>query len=134
MDIKPVGRDWLKESFDERQQKEITFAKVYDTDTYRHGTNGHNDLIIISKLATLIDMVLDRYISYSEFTKLCADRWETFKLFQNGSGNGPLLIPGVPLDDIRKEVVRAVRDTILALGYVIGDPPQMPKEMEMHQE
>lgn len=48
-----TARDWLS-AFDERQQKEIEFASLYMRD-FSHGTNGHNDLLIIAKMASLLD-------------------------------------------------------------------------------
>lgn len=44
-----------RELFDERQQREIKFCGVYNTPDFQHGTNGHNERIIISKLANLLD-------------------------------------------------------------------------------
>lgn len=44
---------WLK-LFDDRQQKEIEFAKLY-ANNYAHGTDGHNAKIIIAKMAGLLD-------------------------------------------------------------------------------
>lgn len=40
--------------FDERQRKEIEFAQVYGKD-FGHGTTGHNQLLIIARLAELLD-------------------------------------------------------------------------------
>lgn len=40
--------------FTERERQEIAFAQVY-TDQFAHGTTGHNALIIIAKLARLLD-------------------------------------------------------------------------------
>ena len=46
---------WRK-NFDERQLKEIKLdTTVYDTDEYRHGTDGHNARLIIAKMAQLLD-------------------------------------------------------------------------------
>jgi len=42
--------------FDERQLKEIKLdMTVYDTDEYRHGTDGHNARLIIAKMASVLD-------------------------------------------------------------------------------
>jgi len=41
---------WMSK-FDDRQQKQIRFAQVYDTVDFRHGDNGHNDKLIIAKQA-----------------------------------------------------------------------------------
>lgn len=46
--------EWIKD-FDERQQKEIAFCLIYDTGQYRHGTQGHNDMVIIARMARLLD-------------------------------------------------------------------------------
>lgn len=45
--------DW-KKAFDERQLKEIEFCRLY-TKNFNHGTVGHNEKIIIAKLADLLD-------------------------------------------------------------------------------
>ena len=50
-------RGWLEQfGFDERQIKEIEFADTY-THGYRHGTDGHNRLLLVSKLAEAIDQL-----------------------------------------------------------------------------
>lgn len=36
---------------EDRKQKEIEWNKVYDTPSFRHGTDGHNLRIIVSELA-----------------------------------------------------------------------------------
>lgn len=45
--------NWLDE-FDERQQKAIDFARLY-VSQYSHGEPGHLHLVIIGKLAALLD-------------------------------------------------------------------------------
>ncbi len=44
---------WLQ-ALDERQQKEIAFAILYARD-FHHGTTGHNSLMILARLAVLLD-------------------------------------------------------------------------------
>lgn len=44
--------EWLKH-FDERQQKEIDFARLYASD-FRHGTDGHNAKLIIAQMAEIL--------------------------------------------------------------------------------
>lgn len=46
-------QEWLKE-LDDRQRKEIEFALIY-TDGFAHGTDGHNRLLLIAKLARMLD-------------------------------------------------------------------------------
>lgn len=46
---------WM-ESFDERQRKEIEFARLYD-EKFRHGTDGHNAKIIIAQMAVALDRI-----------------------------------------------------------------------------
>ena len=41
--------------FDERQLKEIDLAVIYARD-FHHGTTGHNALMIIAKMAALLDL------------------------------------------------------------------------------
>ncbi len=45
--------EWMSE-LDERQQKEVLFARVYAED-FSHGTDGHNRLLLVNKLAQLLD-------------------------------------------------------------------------------
>ncbi len=45
--------EWSKE-LTEREMKEIAFAQIYHNQ-FDHGTDGHNRLILISKLVALLD-------------------------------------------------------------------------------
>lgn len=45
--------NWTNE-LDERQCKEIAFARAYAT-SFSHGTDGHNRLLLIAKMAELLD-------------------------------------------------------------------------------
>jgi hypothetical protein len=47
--------DW-RTSFDERQLKEINFDTIY-ADGFAHGTAGHNERLIIAKMAELLDLI-----------------------------------------------------------------------------
>lgn len=47
------AKDWLSH-FDDRQRKQITFSRLYAKD-FRHGATGHNDMLIIAKMAELLD-------------------------------------------------------------------------------
>ncbi len=49
---------WM-DSFDDRQRKHILWCMAYDQDEFRHGADGHNAMIIISKMA-------DRLVSSNE--------------------------------------------------------------------
>lgn len=44
---------WMGQ-LDERQRKEIKLARFYATEC-AHGTTGHNQLILIAKMADLLD-------------------------------------------------------------------------------
>jgi hypothetical protein len=44
---------WMNE-LDERQQKELMFARMYAKD-FAHGTDGHHRLLLIAKLAAMLD-------------------------------------------------------------------------------
>lgn len=44
---------WLS-SFDERQQNQIRFARLYARE-FHHGADGHNNMLIIAKMAELLD-------------------------------------------------------------------------------
>ena len=46
-------QEWLKE-LDDRQRKEVEFALIYE-DGFKHGTDGHNRLLLIAKLAHMLD-------------------------------------------------------------------------------
>jgi hypothetical protein len=50
------GRTWLEE-FDQREQKSIDHARLYAAH-YAHGDPGHLHLMIIAKLAALLDREL----------------------------------------------------------------------------
>lgn len=45
--------DWTQ-ALDERQRKELALARLYAKD-FAHGTDGHNRLLLINKLAELLD-------------------------------------------------------------------------------
>lgn len=45
--------DW-RFSFDERQRKQIAFSVVYDN-SFGHGADGHNSMMIIARMASLLD-------------------------------------------------------------------------------
>lgn len=47
------GEDWLSH-FDDRQKREIEFCRLYAKD-FAHGTSGHNEKLIIAKMAELLD-------------------------------------------------------------------------------
>ena len=61
------GESW-DDLTDDRQQKEVQFARVYASE-YAHGTNGHNQYILIAKLSELLDVyedVIEKVIRYSK--------------------------------------------------------------------
>jgi len=43
-----------RDSFDERQRKQIEWARLYAKD-FAHGADGHNAMMIISKMAQMLD-------------------------------------------------------------------------------
>jgi hypothetical protein len=45
--------DWLVH-FDDRQRKQIAFSRLYARD-FAHGATGHNDMMIVAKMAELLD-------------------------------------------------------------------------------
>lgn len=47
--------NWMN-NFDERQQKEIEFCRLYAQD-FGHGTEGHNAKLIIARMADLLNKV-----------------------------------------------------------------------------
>lgn len=52
-----VPQNWRTALLDERQHKEIAFAEVYTRD-FHHGTTGHNALLLIARLALLLDVAV----------------------------------------------------------------------------
>ena len=55
MENVPPTVDTWRAALDERQRKTIAFAEIYVRD-FNHGTVGHNDLVLIAKLAELLDV------------------------------------------------------------------------------
>lgn len=51
----PLASHWIAD-FDDRQRQEIMFAGVY-AENYHHGTDGHNRLMLIWKLAAKLCQV-----------------------------------------------------------------------------
>jgi len=51
-----LDSDW-RTLVDERQRKEIALAEVYARD-FNHGTTGHNQLMLIARLAELLDVAV----------------------------------------------------------------------------
>jgi hypothetical protein len=49
-----IPASW-RQMLDERQRKAIAFAETYVRD-FNHGTVGHNDLVLIARLAELLDV------------------------------------------------------------------------------
>lgn len=49
-----MTKQW-REELDERQHKELAFAEVYAS-AFAHGTDGHHRLLLIAKLAHLLDV------------------------------------------------------------------------------
>jgi hypothetical protein len=49
----PEPVNWLTH-FDDRQRKQIAFSRLYAKD-FSHGATGHNDMLIIAKMAELLD-------------------------------------------------------------------------------
>ena len=47
--------NWLS-NFDERQQKEIVFSRMYASQ-FNHGTDGHNAKLIIAKMAEMLEKI-----------------------------------------------------------------------------
>lgn len=58
---------WLNE-FDERQRKQIEFSAIYEND-FHHGANGHNDMMIIAKMARMLS-ALEKEIDSEKFQSL----------------------------------------------------------------
>lgn len=46
---------WMAQ-LDERQQKELKFARLYQKD-FGHGTDGHHRLLLIARLADMLDEI-----------------------------------------------------------------------------
>ena len=52
----PAPDSWWFSNFDERQQAQIRFALLYARE-FHHGANGHNDMMIIAKMADLLSAI-----------------------------------------------------------------------------
>lgn len=52
----PDTQSKWEQLLDERQVKEVQFARLYATD-FHHGTDGHNRLILINFLSDALDRV-----------------------------------------------------------------------------
>lgn len=50
-----IPADWRETLIDDRQRKETAFAELYATE-FNHGTTGHNQLMLIARLAELLDV------------------------------------------------------------------------------
>jgi hypothetical protein len=50
--------EWQK-LLDQRQRDEIMFARLY-TENFHHGTDGHNRLMLIAKMADMLDEAEDK--------------------------------------------------------------------------
>jgi hypothetical protein len=48
-----MAKVWY-DNFDERQNKQIMFSRVYAAD-FAHGADGHNNMLIVAKMADLLD-------------------------------------------------------------------------------
>ena len=59
MDLTSLRHNWTKQ-LDERQQKELLLARLYNSDELRHGTDGHNRLLLIDRLAQMLDRAEDK--------------------------------------------------------------------------
>jgi len=66
-----VPASW-RQMLDERQRKAIAFAETYVRD-FNHGTVGHNDLVLIARLAELLDIAAAsrRCQSHQSRPRLC---------------------------------------------------------------
>lgn len=63
--------DWV-DLLDEREDKEIDFSLLYSRD-FAHGTAGHNRLMLVAKLARLLDTyehALQKMVAYTDSGEL----------------------------------------------------------------
>lgn len=69
-----MSKLWL-DFFDSREQREIDFARLYAAQ-YDHGTPGHLQLLIIAKLAALLDRREGLAMEYAiDRTMVEVERW-----------------------------------------------------------
>lgn len=52
--IEPQSAPAWFDSFDERQKSQIRFSRLYERE-YHHGADGHNNMMIIAKMARYLD-------------------------------------------------------------------------------
>ncbi|HEY8310812.1 MAG TPA: hypothetical protein VIG47_09660 [Gemmatimonadaceae bacterium] len=62
---------WWADDFDERERNEIRFAHIYRGE-FQHGTDGHHRLLLISKLATTLDLLSERVRAADSNYRTCA--------------------------------------------------------------
>ena len=48
------GENWEEGLLDEREQKEVRFARLYARD-FAHGTDGHSRIMLIAKMAYILE-------------------------------------------------------------------------------
>jgi hypothetical protein len=53
------NKTW-RDTLDERELKEVELALLYAKE-FHHGTNGHNRLMLIAKLAKMLDEIQQTY-------------------------------------------------------------------------
>lgn len=56
-------------TLDERQQKEVLLSELYASN-FAHGTNGHNQYMLIAKLARILDKAEENFPNDSDI-----ERW-----------------------------------------------------------
>lgn len=56
-----MNNHWMN-ALDERQQKELLLARLYAKD-FAHGTDGHHRLLLIAKLAQMLDDGFGRVVA-----------------------------------------------------------------------
>ena len=63
-----ISPEDFQKLFDERERKEIEFARIYASG-FHHGTDGHHRLMLIDKLFGLLDVNLALLKTSTEYYK-----------------------------------------------------------------
>lgn len=102
------------DQFDERQNKEIDFSRIYLRD-FNHGTDGHNAKIIIAKMALLLD-IADQKISEPSAQELETLAIEAYQAY--GQVTGFKNYQGLPMpkwEDLTEKIRDAWRAAALSV-------------------
>jgi hypothetical protein len=62
--------EWI-DQLDERQKKQIAFCELYASD-FHHGADGHNSMMLIAKMASLLNETERSYHAVQQIAEILA--------------------------------------------------------------